>query len=156
MNDCDVGQCPAGLFPGNLAHVKFCCLKTAVPARTLVPVKKPRTFRLALALALILNLAGSPMAWAHWLGDGADLASATAQATAENCHGQPAAAGEPAPAPDSMPCCSSGDCLCAAPPLIAALTAATIATQAPDIARGFTSTALPASPLDDPLRPPIR
>ena len=101
------------------------------------------TWSLAL-LAVLLNL-GSPMAWAE----------AVVSEPASECHGHATQAADEDTSP-MMPCCEDGDCSCVAPAL--SLAAALVPAQAPHpafIAPADTS-ALPAHPFDDSLRPPIR
>jgi len=111
--------------------------------------------RLAMVLiAALLNVAGSPMAWANLLG-GAATETASHQGLAESCHGQAQAPDQPS-APDSMPCCDGGGCYCAAPALSVPIVAATTRLPHPGVSAPFDPSALPANPLDDSLRPPIR
>ena len=120
----------------------------------MVTAVKSRRSRWTLAvLAVMLNLGGGPVAWAHWL-DGATTQAATMPG---ECHEH---AGAPSPGdttdPGTLPCCEGGDCNCAAPPAVAAMPTL-IETRVPHIARPATpdSSALPPEPLDDDLRPPI-
>jgi len=105
-----------------------------------------------LLIAALLNVAGSPMAWASLLG-GAGAGPAPHQELADSCHGQ--APGQPS-APDSMPCCDGGGCYCAAPALSVPIVPATTRLPHPGVSAPFDTSALPANPLDDSLRPPIR
>lgn len=94
-------------------------------------------------IAVLLNLGTGPMAWA-------DL---PAPAT-ENCHD---AAQSPNPsAPDPMPCCDDGGCHCVAPALSVPIPAVTTRLSLQRIRGAIDTSALPANPLDDSLRPPIR
>lgn len=94
---------------------------------------------LFVAIALITNLGGGPMAWAHLAAPQAEMAG---------CH-------EQAPPASPMPCCDGG-CECATPPAPPVMT-----LDAPaDLRHGILSappiTRLVApDPLDDTLRPPI-
>jgi len=117
----------------------------------------PRVKVLVLLLALF-NVAGSPMAWANWLGESAPHATAAAATDAEPaCHGHAMASpGQPSPAPDSMPCCQDGHCACAVPALTLPLVLQITRVPHPPLLAGAELSALPADPLDDPLRPPIR
>jgi hypothetical protein len=96
-------------------------------------------------LAVILNLGGGPMAWAHL---------APAEQTEGGCHEQQAAPAEPT---HEMPCCDASSCECATPPAPLAVT-----LDAPADLRHSTLRAPPVTrliapdPLDDTLRPPIR
>lgn len=110
-------------------------------------MKRARTIRLAVALAFLLNVIGSPMAWAQWLGDPPASAMQVAE-MAPACHGDEA--------PGPLPCCEDGRCACVAPALFAAaLTPAPNDTR-PSFVVPFDTSAMPAHPLDDTLRPPIR
>lgn len=95
-------------------------------------------------LAVLLNLGGGPMVWAHALGG-------VAAAETPACHADP----DHTPAPASHPCCDGGGCSCAVPALsVALLPSTTLASRVESIAVSNTS-ALPARPIDDTLRPPI-
>jgi hypothetical protein len=116
---------------------------------------KSRPSRWILAvLAVMINLGGGPVAWAHWL----DGAATEAAAMPGECHEH---AGAPAngdtPDPGTMPCCQGGDCHCAAPPAVAAIPTP-VETRVPHVARPvmLDTSAMPPDPLDDDLRPPIR
>jgi hypothetical protein len=119
----------------------------------LTRVANRRTRLWALALALITNLGGGPMAWAH-LGAGAQHESAASPMPADcTQHVQPDHSQPVQP----MPCCDSGNCECAAPPAPPVMSLHSPADSrhdtllAPPVAR-----LLAPDPLDDPLRPPIR
>jgi hypothetical protein len=107
-----------------------------------------------LLIAALLNVAGSPMAWANLLG-GAAAETATHEELADGCHGQ-AQATDQLPAPDSMPCCDGGGCYCAAPALPMPIVPQTTRLPHQGVSAAFDTSALPANPLDDSLRPPIR
>ncbi len=125
------------------------------PTRRLPRVTKTRSFRLALFLALLLNALGSPMAWAQWLGGGTHAHAAPASEMAPGCHGHDASSpGHPAK-PGTLPCCDGSGCACAAAALMVRLTVQSIAVPHPLINVPFDTSALPAHPLDDSLRPPI-
>jgi hypothetical protein len=118
------------------------------------PMKIRRSRWTLAVLAVMLNLGGGPVAWAHWL----DGAATSAAALPGECHehdGAPATGDMPDPG--SMPCCERGDCNCAAPPAVAALPIL-VETRVPHVANPATpaTAALPPDPLDDDLRPPIR
>jgi hypothetical protein len=105
-------------------------------------------------IAALLNLAGSPMAWASALGSPSiPDATSTLPPAEESCHGQ---AEDQPQAPDSMPCCEGGSCYCAAPAQSVALVAETRRLPAMGANAPFDTSTLPANPLDDSLRPPIR
>lgn len=116
-------------------------------------VRNTPCIRWLATLALIFNVLGSPMAWAHAFG-AHEQADVPASQMTPACHG--AAAGEPSSVPDLPPCCDGGGCHCAAPALsIFAVVAAGRAPH-PPFSAPFESAAQPAHPLDDTLRPPIR
>lgn len=113
---------------------------------------KSRRARWSIALlAVLLNLGGGPVAWAHWL----EAAAPQDTAMPEECaaHATPTDA---MPDPGAMPCCEGGECNCAAPPAMAAIAPATLAVLPATPPRSFDIPALPPHPLDDSLRPPIR
>jgi hypothetical protein len=119
-------------------------------------VKQTRSFRIALALAFVLNVAGSPMAWAHVLGAAFQGAHAPAAAMAPACHGHEA----PAPADHgqgspSLPCCAGGACTCAAPALGALDVPRAVRLPQPSFSAPVAAVALPSQPIEDTLRPPI-
>jgi hypothetical protein len=107
-------------------------------------VRSIRIKWLFVALALITNLGGGPMAWAH-------LAPATPMT---GCHEQAQPDSKPS---HPMPCCDGSGCECATPPAPPVMT-----LDAPADLRHETLRAPPATrlvspdPLDDTLRPPIR
>ncbi len=105
-----------------------------------------------LLIAALLNVAGSPMAW----GTPTDAVAETAthEALPGSCHGETQAPDHPV-APDSMPCCDGG-CYCAAPALSVPIVVETTRLPRPGVSAAFDTSALPANPLDDSLRPPIR
>jgi hypothetical protein len=110
------------------------------------------------ALAVLLNVLGSPMAWAQWLDTGpASHAAYSTDIDSAPCHdGEMPPAGEPARDAGSASCCEAGSCTCAASALFVYLAEpASHAPRPPFFAPADTST-LPAHPLDDTLRPPIR
>lgn len=94
-------------------------------------------------LAVLLNL-GSPMAWAQM-----------AEPEPAECHGHSMPAADDA-GTDSMPCCEDGSCHCVAPALNVAATFAPASLPNPVFIAPADTSALPAHPLDDSLRPPIR
>jgi hypothetical protein len=95
-------------------------------------------------LAVLLNL-GSPMAWAQM---------EQPEATVE-CQGH-AIEAEPAADTDSMPCCEDGNCHCVAPALSLSAAMAPAAPPHSSFLTPADTSTLPAHPLDDDLRPPIR
>jgi hypothetical protein len=107
-----------------------------------------------LLIAVLLNVAGSPMAWANLLA-GTAAETASHHEPAESCHGQTQAPDQPS-APDSIPCCDGGGCYCAAPALSVPIVPAATRLPHPGVSAPFDTSALPANPLDDSLRPPIR
>ena len=120
-------------------------------ARTLPDVSKTRSTRWVVMLAFILNVLGSPMAWAQVFDShGASGAAAPA------CHGDSATTPADPPAPDLPPCCDGGGCTCAAPALSIYFTAEAVRVPHPPFSAPYEPAALPAHPLDDTLRPPIR
>lgn len=103
------------------------------------------------AVAVLLNVLGSPMAWAQWLGAGAAEPVALAMEMASSpCHGHEAPS---SPAP--MPCCDGG-CSCAAPAMFVYLAGTAVRIPHAAFLVPFDTSALPAHPFDDTLRPPIR
>jgi hypothetical protein len=97
------------------------------------------------------------MAWANLLG-ATDVpgAAATQEPASQSCHGHAQGPDEPATAPDSMPCCDGGGCYCAAPALTLPMVPETRRLPHLNVFGPFDTSALPANPLDDSLRPPIR
>ena len=117
-------------------------------------MKKARSFRFALFLALLLNALGGPMAWAQWLGGG-NHAHAAATGMAPSCHGHDAVPSGHSAGSGDMPCCDGGSCACAAAALVVFVTLQTADARHPAMDAPFEMAALPAHPLDDSLRPPI-
>lgn len=100
---------------------------------------------LFVALALITNLGGGPMAWAH-LQPAAPMTGCHEQAPTD--HVKPA---------HPMPCCDGGGCECATPPAPPVMTLDAPADLRHETLRAPRVTRLIApEPLDDTLRPPIR
>jgi hypothetical protein len=126
----------------------------------------PRARWSVVLLATLLNFAGSPMAWANVLHDATtagavtselatSMAAASRATATDDCHGHAQVADAPSQAPDSMDCCDGSGCYCAAP----ALAVPVIEPLRPPhlgVFEFFETSALPANPLDDSLRPPIR
>jgi hypothetical protein len=110
--------------------------------------------RWVVTLAFILNVLGSPMAWAHAFDSHGDHGRTTQMAPA--CHGDSSPHGDPSPAPDLPPCCDGGGCTCAAPALSIYFTAEVARVPHPPFSAPYEPAALSAHPLDDTLRPPIR
>jgi hypothetical protein len=111
-------------------------------------------------IAVITNLGGGPMAWAHLAANGGHchvLPAPTVQQSSNDCPEHQAAAREHARPAPSLPCCDGGSCACAAPPA-----PVTPSLGEPGELRHDTAIApLPSrdaapDPLDDSLRPPIR
>lgn len=100
------------------------------------------------AVAVLLNVLGSPMAWAQWLG-ASEPAPVTREMAPGQCHGDDTA-------PSSMPCCDGGGCTCAVPALFVYLPGAAARIPHDAFMAPFDTSALPAPPFDDTLRPPIR
>ena len=122
-------------------------------ARRLPDVRKTGSIRWIVTLAFLLNVLGSPMAWAQ-VFDSQVHGAATGMAP--TCHGDGAASqGDPA-TPDLPPCCEGGSCTCAAPALFIYFVAGTTRLPHPPFSAPYEPAALPAHPLDDKLRPPIR
>lgn len=109
-------------------------------------VRKTSCIRWLVTVALMLNVLGSPMAWA-------DVA---ASQMTPACHGAEAAAADTGSVPDLPPCCDGGGCHCAAPALSIYSGVAAKRAPHPPFSAPFESAATPAHPLDDRLRPPIR
>jgi hypothetical protein len=121
----------------------------------------PRARWSVVLLATLLNVAGSPMAWANVLGEAAaseaaiSMVGAAQMAATGDCHGHAPGADEPPDAPDSTDCCDGGGCYCAAPAL-AVLIIEALRVPRPGVFELGETSAMPANPLDDSLRPPIR
>lgn len=129
-------------------------LKTTPAARRLPRVSKLRSLRWVVTLAFILNVLGSPMAWAHAFGT--TSGHATSQ-MAPSCHGDDSAKhGDRVPVPDSSPCCDGGGCTCAAPALSIYFLADPVRLPRLAFSAPYEPATLSAHPLDDTLRPPIR
>jgi hypothetical protein len=126
----------------------------SLPARTLQAVQRARSFRLVLATVLLLNALGSPMAWAHLLGTGGH-ARAAASEMAPTCHDS-GASGHDQSAPHSMPCCDGAGCTCAAAAIVVLDSTQPARIPQATLSAPADTSALPAHPLDDTLRPPIR
>jgi hypothetical protein len=112
---------------------------------------------LVVAFALLMNLGGGPMAWAHLLGAGNSCHSpAPVHETPVDCPGHHAQApADSAPQPQAPPCCQGGHCACATPAL--SLTVLSPSARLPHESPQALSTGkLPASPFENALRPPIR
>ena len=141
---------------GAVVHIsRLTGLKMAPATRRLPDVSKTRSTRWVVTLAFILNVLGSPMAWAHVFDSQGGHGQATSMAPA--CHGDGATTpADPSPAPDLPPCCDSGGCTCAAPALSIYFTADAVRIPHPPFSAPYGPAALPAHPLDDTLRPPIR
>jgi hypothetical protein len=129
-------------------------LKTASGARRLRHVSKTRTLRWVVTLAFFLNVLGSPMAWAQVFDSPVDHGNATQMAP--SCHGEGAASTGDTPAPESPPCCDGGSCTCAASALSVYFATDASRMPHPPFSARHEPAALPAHPLDDTLRPPIR
>jgi hypothetical protein len=108
-----------------------------------------------LVLAVLLNVLGSPMAWAQWLepDSGANGAQSPG-AGVDHCAGHVSQDSSQDPAP--LPCCASGDCQCAAPAMTTGMDCPTWTALRPTMAPCPAGTAVPEDLLDDALRPPIR
>jgi hypothetical protein len=115
----------------------------------------PRAKAAILVLAVLLNVLGSPMAWARWLApDSGANSGQSLGAAADHCAGHAAQDSPQDPVP--LPCCASGDCQCAAPAMPAAMDCPTWTALRPTIAPCPAGIAVPEDLLDDALRPPIR
>jgi hypothetical protein len=138
-------------------------LRFAVRARNLSHVSKSmrskRVKWLFSVLAVLCNLGGGPMAWAHLAGAG-------------NCHeaGKPAAvqmtpdcpqhhAGshkQASPGSRQLPCCGGGSCACGAPSSIPSVNfVAQPENIVVSLVAGSRSMDAPSEYIDDALRPPI-
>jgi hypothetical protein len=108
-------------------------------------------------LALILNLGGGPMAWAHLSGSGGHVsASGPELQMPANCEMHTHAnRDDPAPA-QPHPCCAAGSCECATPPAPPAFTFVAPAGLRHESPPSFAVDLVAPDPLDDSLRPPIR
>lgn len=114
-----------------------------------------RARRVVMVLACLVYALGSPMAWAQWMDTNpAGQAASHADLDGAPCHDAPAA-GESS-APDSMPCCDDGSCTCAAPALSVYLSPGAPARLRTPFIAPFDTSTMPARPLDDTLKPPIR
>ncbi|HTU65186.1 MAG TPA: hypothetical protein VMF52_04515 [Steroidobacteraceae bacterium] len=113
-------------------------------------------------VALITNLGGGPMAWAH-LASGhchesmAPGAMPAAMDMPADCAEHGAASSREKSPTGSLPCCDGGTCACAAPP--APLSMPLLAPT--DLRHDTFDASSPVArvapdPLDDTLRPPIR
>ena len=121
-------------------------------------MRQARVKRSVFAIAILLNILGSPMAWAQWL-DTAPSGQANHFADIESapCHGhEAAAADQPSSAPGSMPCCEDGNCTCAVPALFIFFAGTSTRAPRPSFIAQYDTSTLPAHPFDDALRPPIR
>jgi hypothetical protein len=115
---------------------------------------RPRANRFLLVLAVLFNLAGGPMAFAHSVSPG----HAAPDPASEHCASQAQhAPDDPAPSGHSEPgCCAAGHCACTAASTF-------LAAGAPAFVRfvryvrpnDFRPTEPPSVTLSDPLRPPI-
>lgn len=104
-------------------------------------------------LAVALNIVGAPIASAHMVGD---AASHSAMAGMEHCKGHLNAGTSEQPASGHLACCKGGACNCgclhaAALPV---LSISTISKAFPAALAAVVRT-VPASTVEDPLRPPI-
>jgi hypothetical protein len=113
-------------------------------------------------IAMLLNLGGGPMAWAHLAGAGNchEAGASAAAQVSPDCpehHASKAAddRGPTAP-PATAPCCDGGSCVCAAPPSIPACA---VITPTPPMSIALSPEvgldATPSTFIDDALRPPI-
>ena len=108
-------------------------------------------------LAVALNVVGAPLARVHMAN--MDHAPASVVSGMEHCKGHMDAAKperSPSPASGHLACCKAGACTCGClhAAAIAVLAISTHAT-APDSAPTEHHGAVPAEPVEDPLRPPI-
>ena len=120
-------------------------------------MRQARVKRSVFAIAVLLNILGSPMAWAQWL-DAAPSGEASypVQGDSAPCHGQETMSADQPSAPGSMPCCEGGNCTCAAPALFIFVAGTDTRAPRPAFIAPCDTSTLPAHPLDDALRPPIR
>src|SRR6185369_18059674 len=89
-------------------------------------------------LALLTNLGGGPMAWAHLATSGGHchtLRAPSSVPAAPDCHGQQSPARDHASPIHSLPCCEGGTCACAAPPAPAVVSLTTSPDLRHDTAR---------------------
>jgi hypothetical protein len=104
-------------------------------------------------LAVLLNLGGGPMAWAHAFAGGKchESQAPAAMTTSQDCPQHHA--GKPA---HSLPCCEGGSCACTIAHSIAttALVARPLAAIEADTPE-LRLSAAPSAFIDDSLRPPI-
>jgi hypothetical protein len=141
-----------GLFRVNHVSVKFRKVALGGARAHCSAVRSIRIKWLFVALALITNLGGGPMAWAHLSPAGHAQEASAAPMT--GCHEQAQPDSKPA---HPMPCCEGSACECATPPAPPVVT-----LDAPADLRHETLRAPPVTrlvspdPLDDTLRPPIR
>ena len=112
-------------------------------------------------LAVLVNLGGGPMAWAHLLGaekchEASTPAVSPMPADCPEHRGSGAPGHEKAPAPHGMPCCDGGSCTCAVPH---SMPAALFLVQSFEIGIAPTPAlspeTVPSTIIDDALRPPI-
>jgi hypothetical protein len=105
-------------------------------------------------LAILLNVGGSPMAWAHAFAVPAAMDPEMPSDCAAHAESRITSDGQTSPG--TLPCCDGGDCHCAAPPALASPAPSASPSALPAAPPGFLAPALPRLPLDDNLRPPIR
>jgi hypothetical protein len=117
-------------------------------------VSKTRSIKWVVMLAFILNVLGGPMAWAQVFDAQGDQGKAAQSAPA--CHGENAATPDNSPDPDLPPCCDEGGCTCVAPALSIYFAVDAARVPHPPFSAPYEPAGLPAHPLDDTLRPPIR
>jgi len=120
-----------------------------------------RTTRLwAVTLALVLNVGGGPMAWAHLAAGGhchSTPGSVPEAQAATDCPEHRTGAHERAQPGHALACCDGGSCACAAPPVPLSSSLSAPADPRHDTAIAMLDARHVApDPLDDPLRPPIR
>ena len=117
-----------------------------------------RTRWFFIALALITNLGGGPMAWANLATSGhCHGIPAPVVKSATDCPEHQAASGQQDPGPaQPLPCCDGGSCACAAPPAPFTLTLIAPTDLRHDTVHAPVDTRSAAADLlDDTLRPPI-
>jgi hypothetical protein len=140
------------LFRVNHVSVKFRKVALGTARAHCSPVRSVRIKWLFVALALITNLGGGPMAWAHL--SPSRHSHEAAMPMAGGCHEQAPSDSTPAP---PMPCCDGSACECATPPAPPVMTLDAPADLRHETLRAPGATRLVApDPLDDTLRPPIR